>query len=241
MDISAKKSSSEKNSTAARQSNLNCAENVPMTALACCPMPQFMKEAVIRGCRGPGFFDCLVDAAGMCTKDKDGKNVVDKQLALTYMLNQLNETTKNAWTKPVKDGVTTAVSSYTNGNKDAKDFLDALLRELYKVSLGKTLTGKVYSFLSLNRIAQPSKRTQFALHTLTKLKIALIGNLMFLKGLQEAKVDKEVKEDLEVKEVKDLKVAQDHKVMHQSNRGLVKVVQNVQIELKSRENKYLAN
>lgn len=235
MDISAKKNSSdknsEKNSTAARQSNLNCTENVPMTALACCPMPQFMKEAFIRGCRGPGFFDCLVDTAGMCKKDKDGNNVVDQQLAQTVMLAQLNDTTKKAWTKPVTDGVTTAYGLYTKGNKDAKAFLDALLKELYKVSLGKTLTGKVYSFLPLNRIVQPSKRTQFALHTLTKLKIALIGNLMFLKGLQEAKADKEVKE---VKEVKDPKEAQDHKEMHQSNRGLVKIAQNVQIELKSR-------
>lgn len=124
----------------------DCSKKLPMTALSCCAMPQFIPQAIITGCRttsmqalagqprdptvdGPpaAFFDCLIDSTNMGNGSK-----VDKKMAENYLQSQLNATTKN-WKKPVTDSCKTCYTAYKKDNK-TKTFMDCLLKEFYTVS-----------------------------------------------------------------------------------------------------------
>lgn len=134
----------KKNSSSSTVCNDN--KTIPMSALGCCPMPQFVSEDIIKQCRmnaAPGnpqtFFDNLLTLTTMGT-NKNGKVVVDKAAALKYLQAQLNDTTKSDWTKPVANGVTKSYEAYTNDNSNTKTFLDSLIKEFYIVSYDKSLS-----------------------------------------------------------------------------------------------------
>lgn len=181
LSVTAISAAKKTSSAAAQQSNENCDDRLPMSALDCCAMPRFINEVIITGCRAkvmanrpprsnngtfdgppPEFFDCLVETTGMCTIKTGNSLVVDQTKATKYLQSQLNDTTKKDWNDAVSNGCSTCIKAYKKDNL-SKTFLDCLIKEFYtvRVIFCKTNIFNVFRTF-VHRNVQVSRRMELA-------------------------------------------------------------------------------